>query len=364
MMRRCVIAMAGVACLGALAMAEDEPPVNRVSNGSFETLDEAGHLPRGWTTKHPDNVIVIRTDDPRGHVVQMTGDKKLMGTYGTDLLSSPVQFKPNTRYRCTGWTRSDGPNMIVFVKGYATVTRKVDGKRTTFDDAVYQMKKEIKGTKEWTKFNLDFDVTPAKIFSDFQHEVKYLRILLWGYWPAGTCWYDDIRFEEVGPVPQRDDRPPLDQALTHTGEAPRLGPAAYEQPRFDAEQTWVDAANALTKGEAATAYDLSRQLVTHDAADADYRLLCARAAAGADKPEAAAEHIKWLLDPAQSQGDPPRAQPWQVQWAHLVEAELLAKAGEIDRARAILQAVLEDSDSPHVQHAAKAAMDALSAPER
>jgi hypothetical protein len=216
--------------------------------------------------------------------------------------------------------------MIVFVKGYATVTRTVDGKMTTFDDAVYQMKKEIKGTKEWTKFNLDFDVTPARIFSDFQHEVKYLRILLWGYWPAGTCWYDDIRFEEVGPVPSRDDQPQLDKALTHTGEAPRLGPAAHEKPEFDAEQTWVDAANALTKGDAAKAYDLSSQLVAHDGKDANYRLLCARAAAGAGKAEAAAEHIKWLLDPAQSEGDPPPAQPWQVQWAHIVEAELLAKA--------------------------------------
>ena len=123
------------------------------------------------------------------------------GGYGVDLLSEKIPIKPNTRYRCTGVTRSDGPNMKVFVRGYGTVTRRVKGELKTFEDAVYTMRKDIPPTGDWTPFNLDFTIVPFNEFGAHQHRVEYVRIKLWAYWPAGTCWFDNLRFEEVGPLP-------------------------------------------------------------------------------------------------------------------------------------------------------------------
>ncbi len=364
-------AVGGVEARGAerATPKPEQAAVNLVSNGDFEKLDEQGFLPVGWTTRHPDNLMAVPGGGQRGNVIEMTGGRQLMGTYGTDLLSPKIPFKANTRYRCTGYTRSDGPSMIVFVKGYATVHRRVDGEMTPYDDAVYQMKKQIKPTAEWTKFNLDFDVMPARIFSDFQHEVKYLRILLWAYWPPGTCWYDDIRFEEVGPLPapEAPGSVSIEKPLTHTGERPRLGPGADDpdQPAaFDAEQTWVDAANAFNAGELDRALELAEALVARQPHHGGYRLLSARAAARLGRRDIAAEHVQWLLDPANSSGDDPPVRPWQALWAHVVEARLLADSGEVERAKALLSSVLADSDSPHVRHAAGALLEQLGATER
>jgi hypothetical protein len=97
----------------------------------------------GSTTKHPDNVRVADVGEPHGYVIQMTGDEQLMGRYGVELTSERMPVKPNTRCRCTGYTKSAGPKMIVFVKGYATVTRRVQGEVQTFEDAISQMRKDI-----------------------------------------------------------------------------------------------------------------------------------------------------------------------------------------------------------------------------
>ena len=207
---------------GPPALTGAAAPVGRnlVPNGEFEKQDSRGRLPAGWTTKHPQNVQTVHVGGMRGWVVQMTGDKDLMGTYGADLLSPKIAFRPNTRYRCTGYTKSTGPKMIVFVKGYSTVTRRSHGQMETVEDVVYQMRKEIAPSADWQPFHLDFDIRPVKEFSDFQHRIEHLRITLWAYWPEGTCWYDDIRLEEVGPLPA--DLRQHEQAVTHTGARPRL----------------------------------------------------------------------------------------------------------------------------------------------
>jgi hypothetical protein len=151
-----------------------------------------------------------------------------MASYGVDLTGEQIPIKGNTRYRCTGLTRSSGPKMKVFIKGYATVTRSIRGEVHTFDDIVYQMRKDIDPSPDWQPFSLEFAIKPADVFSDFQHQVKYVRVRLWAYWPVGTCWFDDIRFEEIGPVPESARR--HDEPVTHTDRPPRLNQPAKEEP--------------------------------------------------------------------------------------------------------------------------------------
>jgi hypothetical protein len=195
----CFFLAVGAQGQSAPASGPTSQPVNLVYNGDFEKADDADRLPDGWSTEHPANAHLAHDVEGHGQVVEMTGDQKLMGSYGVDLLSGKIPVKPETRYHCTGTTRSTGPRMKVFVRGYATVPRRVRGEVTVFDDAVYTMRKDIAPSAQWQPFQLDFEIRPAEVVRDQQHAIKYVRIKLWAYWPMGTCWFDDIRFQEVGP---------------------------------------------------------------------------------------------------------------------------------------------------------------------
>ena len=336
-------------------------PANLLVNGDFEQPDATGALPAGWTTEHPANVRRIDLDGQRGGVVEMTGDKQLMGGYGVDLLSEKIPIKPNTRYRCTGVTRSDGPNMKVFVRGYGTVTRRVKGEVKTFEDAVYTMRKDILPTGDWTPFDLDFTIVPFNEFGAYQHRVEYVRIKLWAYWPAGTCWFDDVRFEEVGPLPADAARHP--DAVTHTGVPPRLGPGAETTTAaaFDEEQVWLDAANAFRADEFAKAAELGEQLVARAGHKGMYRVLLARALAALQRWSEAEQQAAWLLGdggagansrPAASQ-PAPQIDPWQRDWACVVRAKACWHTGRADEAREWLKRALREGAAPQARTAAE-----------
>jgi hypothetical protein len=351
-------------------------PVNLLRNGDFETPHDTGHLPAGWSTKHPDNVRRLDFGDPFACVVQMRGDRELMAHHGTDLLSDPIPIQPNTRYRCSGYTRSEGPQIKVFVRGYDTVSRRVNGQLTTFDDTVYTMRKDIPPSPTWQPFSLDFEVTPADIFSDHQHTVRYVRIKLWAYWPAGTCWFDNIRFEALGPQPARPGRP--EGALTHTGRLPRLGPTATQpaQP-LDPEQTWREAVNALRTQRFAQACSLARQLLQRSPENGTYRVLLARSLAGLEQWTEAEEVARTLLSPssqpaiiasrpatsARSAAEAaPAIAPWQRDWARLVVAQARYHLGDAVSARKLLEALQAPDVSPHVRHRARERLDQWSKP--
>lgn len=319
-----------------IAAGPASQPVNLVVNGDFETVDAKTHLPAGWTSKHPGNVKCVRdaVDGRRGMVIEMTGDRDLMGTYGVDLISDKIAFKPNTRYLCTGAARSDGPKMIVFVKGYATINGR--------EEQVYQMRKEIEPSAQWRTFTLDFDVRAANVFSDFQHRVEYLRITLWAYWPAGTCWYDDIHFEEVGPV---DPKLVTNaEAVTHVGLPPRLATTQAAEP-FDLEQTWIDAVNAFNAAQDDQALRLARQLLERQPENADYHLLAARALGRLGRLQEGRTHADMVLKYA--------TQTWQREWAQVVQAEAIWRGGDAAAAKLLLQQIVEKAESENARQAAR-----------
>ena len=348
----------------ARQVPDSRPTANLAPNGTFDQADPAGRLPAGWTTKHPDNVKRVNVGGPRGWVIEMTGDKDLMATYGTDLVSPKIPVKPNTRYRCTGYTKSAGPKMIVFVKGYATITRRTKGRQETAEDVVYQMRKEIDPAPDWQPFNLDFEIRPTGEFSPFQHRIEYLRITLWAYWPEGTCWYDDIRFEEVGPAPP--DQQVHSRPVTHLGVKPRLAetqpaatPSAGTRPDFDEQQAWLDATNAWQEERYEDALKLSLQLLAHDPGRADYRVLAARAAAQLGLWLEADQHAQWLLARSSPTASQPSRQvePWQQDWARIVHADVLLHTNRPEEARRILQDVSQTATSPHARAAAQHMLD-------
>ena len=290
------------------------------------------NLPDGWTTKHPDNVKYLQDIG----AIQMTGDANLMGSYGVDLISDKIPFKPNTRYRCTGDTRSDAPNMIVFVKGYETLNAR--------EEQVYQMRKEIAATKQWQPFNLDFDLRPTKEFSEFQQKVEYLRITLWAYWPVGTCWYRNIRFEELGPLDPKLVTNP--DAVTHVGTKPRLATTQSDDSQgFDAEQTWDNAVNAFNAGQDDEARQIGQGIARPRWQQQRLSLAVAAFCAQLEKFDEADAHAQWLIDHAN--------QPWQRDWARIVHAQALWKNGDPSSAKQLLGQVVQETQSENARQAAK-----------
>ena len=325
---------------------------NLVRNGDFEKIDPKSGLPEGWTTKHPANIKVADLHDGHGKVVEMSGGNGLMSTYGVDLVSDKLPLKANTRYDCSGWTKSQGPNVMVFIKGYQWITHKVNGKDVTTEEQVYQMRKEVKPSKDWKAFHVDFYLAPTKEFSDFQHKIEYLRLTLWAYYPAGTCWCDDIQFREVGPL-EKEKQIHL-EAVTHLGVKPNLSEEAAESKKPpDDEQLAMDAVNAFGAEEYGKALDMAVKLIERSPGEGAHRVLAARSALRLKKWDEADKHARWLLaggqHPHDGDGKPGRIEPWQQDWARVVHAEVLLHAGHAAEAAALLGEVLQSGTSPHAK---------------
>jgi thioredoxin-like negative regulator of GroEL len=191
--------------------------------------------------------------------------------------------------------------------------------------------------------------------------VEYLRITLWAYWPAGTCWFDDLRFEEAGPISADQKR--HEDGVTHVGLPPDLGAAARTpttsspaRESFDEEQAWQDAANALRTGDNGTAARLAEALIAHAPPKGTYRVLAARALAAVQRWNAAEQQAQWLLeevDRSRPETAPREIEPWQRDWARVVLAQIRHHTGRSEEARALLRTLLESGVSPHAKAAAE-----------
>ncbi|MFA7237543.1 MAG: hypothetical protein WC058_11820 [Phycisphaeraceae bacterium] len=354
-----VVALLLVLMMGGVGYGRDVP--DYMPNGRFERVDDSG-WPVGWTTKHEKNVKWVMVEGEPFHetmrAAAMSGEEGLMGTYGVDVLSDKVEIKPGRRYRVTGWARSDGPNQIVFVKGFGTVTRKIEGKEQQVDEVVYQMKKEIAPGNTWTRFSLEFEIKPAKIFTAHQAEVKYVRVLLWAYWPVGTCWYGDVKFFDVTPADEKASAAP-EHSPIFTGEKPRLS-AEADKPadeKFDAEQAWIDAANAWGDGAFAKCAAVCGRLIVHEPGHVNGHLMLARALVKLERWDEAATEVTWL----DSQGAAKIA-AWQADYAKVTRGEISLHEGKTEEAKALMQAVIAHNESAGATAAAKAALEKIEEP--
>ena len=341
---------------GAIAAETSGTPLgaNLVYNGDFEVADPKTGLPDGWRAEPDDGRAVTLVDGGpgRGKVLQLAGDPGRMAGPGVNLQQTrDIPIEANTRYRCTGLTKADGPNIIVFVKGYGLVTHNVGDRKPAYEE-VYRMKKELtpkRATTDWEPFNLDFEVRPIRVFSDFQHRVEFVRIKLYAYWPPGTCWLDDIRFEKVGPVPESERLHP--EAVTTTGVKPDLTPDP-DEGRFDEGQAYADAGNAWKRGQYEECLLGSRRLVAAVPGKGLYRLLLARAALELGHYDEADAQAEWVLeaeDPAAPARRDRAVEDWQFDWARLVRAEVVRRGSDAARGRAMLQDLAARTRSPHVQ---------------
>ncbi len=116
--------------------------------------------------------------------LQATSDP--LGGFGTLMQTAKADPYRGTRVRMSGWAKADG------VADWAGLWMRVDGPDTgktqrslSFDN---MQNRPIKGTSDWTRYEIVLDVPPASI------EIAF-GILLQG---VGEVWLDDVQFATVG----------------------------------------------------------------------------------------------------------------------------------------------------------------------
>lgn len=249
---------------------------NLAPNTGFEEANEAGDGPRHWD--QTDNLVYFWTRDPaapdRGRVLKIDTDVNQKQAYGwwirrylknAPLADAPakepthepkydtiagldggfywsdyIPIKPGKAYKV--FVDAKGPASKVFLRGYEKplpvsfadenkavqeVFREAKGEPTKdskgrpiryFNRYVYSTWFTVGGANEWRTYTHEQPRHPTS--RELTENVRYLRIMLYPYWPPGEYWYDNIRVYEVEPDPDQA-RPPAEEADLEEGKVIR-----------------------------------------------------------------------------------------------------------------------------------------------
>jgi hypothetical protein len=266
--------------LPAGAVVIEQPPdgaTNLMVNGGFEEADDKGDSPKHW--QDVDNLIYFWTTDPaspeRGKVIKIDTDVQQKQTYewwtarylraaaldkaptklptvepkydtiagldGGFYWSDFIPIKPGRAYKV--YVDAKGPASKVFVRGYEKELPLSFGDEAP---AVQQVFREARGEPAYdakgkqvryflryrysTWFTVGGDGSQWKTYThekpknptnrEITEDMRYIRIMLYPYWPAATYWYDNIRVYEVDPV-ENQGRPPAEEADLEEGKVVR-----------------------------------------------------------------------------------------------------------------------------------------------
>ena len=147
---------------------------------------------------------------PQRNVVAMNLSADAAGTNGLACLSDPIKIQPGERYRLQFRYNSNGPEIHVFVKGYASGT---DIAGQPADLEVYDRQVPPAGGTNGQWVTIQDDVNPQSVVKP----VERLRIDLYAYMNPGMVMFGDVQLKAVGKeLPQdiaHDDaiKPPATQ---------------------------------------------------------------------------------------------------------------------------------------------------------
>ena len=186
---------------------------NLVINGNFE---HGQRTPANWQPLGKGMSWVDDPDGKSGKVVKFDIPRDVAATYGMLLYSQPFQIETGATYRIRWRFRTMAPAVKLFIKGYATF-----GKDFGFegqDREVWRSRKDPQyGPRvqneykrgEWTEYGHDFVPFAGKTdartgrFLRSPKQPKYLKLMLYGYWPQGVVTWDDIVVKKIKDAPVR-----------------------------------------------------------------------------------------------------------------------------------------------------------------
>jgi hypothetical protein len=141
----------------------------------------AGSQPQNYRTS--DDTAVKHGGSASGHLQSTRGP---FGGFGTLMQNVKADAFRGTRVRMSGWVRADS------VADSAGLWMRVDGPDTrktqhslSFDN---MENRPIKGTSDWTRYEIVLDVPPESV------EIAFGILLA----DTGEVWLDDVQFVKVG----------------------------------------------------------------------------------------------------------------------------------------------------------------------
>jgi len=179
-------------CTAMAAPKETPPPsINMATNGDFEKGTSA---PKGWDK--PDGKRVrwgkgFGKEGSRGLRIEM--DQEIAFGYGQGHFSSPIPVEPRTEYRVSVDVRSDNPNAIIFIKGYAKVRGTLREVYSKHKEAHFDryLAKEV-GSGQFVHQSFTFHPRHGT------YQVEHIKVWLYGYLKPGVLDFDNVRVERVG----------------------------------------------------------------------------------------------------------------------------------------------------------------------
>ncbi|MBN2308924.1 MAG: hypothetical protein JXR94_08145 [Candidatus Hydrogenedentes bacterium] len=238
--------MIRLVCLVLLAAAGDQgadeaavetpppPPPNLAVNGDFE---QGTSWPEGWD--RPDGVRVqwgdgLGVDASRG--IHTAMDRRTAETYGQGFFSKPIAVDPDTEYTIRVDVKSDAPNAIIFVKGYAKVADTAAPKGRYRE--VYSKHKEAHFDRYLPRGQFatqEFSFAPRH----GRFRVEFVRVWLYGYLKPGNLWFDNVVVTKqgaAGPMPKlKPDAPPREPVSTPPDPDGDASPPIYIAPKAPEE---------------------------------------------------------------------------------------------------------------------------------
>ena len=118
------------------------------------------------------------------------------GNDGVSFYSDFIDVKPGMTYTLTADVRTEGGSPKIFVKGYTEMPTDIDdkgvAKKIMMKRNSYKIYLNCAGSKTWKENTITFCPT---------HDtdgVKWMRVMLFSYWPPQNYWYDNIKIVESG----------------------------------------------------------------------------------------------------------------------------------------------------------------------
>jgi len=124
------------------------------------------------------------------------------GLEGVQVYSDFIPVKPKMRYRLTVDIKARWGGIFfpkAFVKGYADMADEFTGQKRELYRMYLALRTETQG-REWETFSRTFNPTLRKPVSRKPGvevpEVKFMRVMLYSYWPLGKYYWDNVIITE------------------------------------------------------------------------------------------------------------------------------------------------------------------------
>jgi hypothetical protein len=152
------------------------------------------------------------------------------GNDGVSYWSDWIDCKPGMRYAFSADVRSEGGTPKIFVKGYSEIPCEIDdngkAKKVLLRRVTYKIYLDCAPGKggDWKTSTIAFCPTHER------EDVKWLRVMLFAYWPPQHYWFDNVRLVESGPDAEAPKR-----WAARKAQAAAEAEAARERPRREAK---------------------------------------------------------------------------------------------------------------------------------